>query len=185
MRVIGGSCKGHPLRAPAGRAVRPTSDRVREAIFDILGSLIDMNGLRVADLFAGSGAMGIEALSRGASSVVFVDKDGPAIAAVRANLARTGLVGPRAQVVRDDVLLWLGERQPEDLDLALCDPPYAFDRWDDLLMRLRAGWAVIESSRSVSVPARWEAVRQRHYGGTLVEVIRFASTENHEKGTSL
>jgi 16S rRNA (guanine966-N2)-methyltransferase len=177
VRVIGGSCRGRVLRAPAAIAIRPTSDRVREAIFDILGSLVDLHGFRVADLFAGSGAMGIEALSRGAASVFFVDRDRAAIDAVRRNLASTGLAGPAAQVIHEDVLSWLLRRRqgpdvPVHLDLALCDPPYAFHRWDELLARLPADWAVLESDREVPIPAGWEAVRQRRYGGTLVEVIR-------------
>jgi 16S rRNA G966 N2-methylase RsmD len=91
-------------------------------------------------------------------------------------LASTGLDGPSVLVVRDDVLSWLKGRGADQLNLALCDPPYAFDRWEALLAQLRADWAVLESDRPVAIPDRWEAVRQRRYGGTLVEVIRLASS---------
>ena len=86
MRVVGGESRGRRLTAPVAKGVRPTSDRVRESIFDILGSLVDLSGLRVVDLFAGTGALGIEALSRGAGSVTFVESDAAAVAAIRANL---------------------------------------------------------------------------------------------------
>ncbi|MHB8682534.1 MAG: 16S rRNA (guanine(966)-N(2))-methyltransferase RsmD, partial [Acidimicrobiales bacterium] len=121
MRVIAGAFRGRQLRAPSGTATRPTGDRVREAIFDILGSLVDLQGMVVVDLYAGSGAMGIEALSRGAAQAVFVEQASEAIAVIGDNLAALGLAG-RAQVVRADVLTWL--RGHHEADLALCDPPY-------------------------------------------------------------
>jgi 16S rRNA (guanine966-N2)-methyltransferase len=151
--------------------VRPTSDRVRESIFDILGSLVDLNGMRVADLFAGTGAMGIEALSRGAGSVTFVESDASAVASVRANLLSTGLEGPRAIVTRSDVLDFLRLGTPP-FDLALCDPPYSFDRWDELLQALRADLAVLESGSPLTVAGRWLVLKSRRYGGTLVTVLR-------------
>ena len=175
MRVIAGSCRGRPLRAPRSGATRPTADKVREAIFDVLGSMLDLEGLSVADLFAGSGALGIEALSRGAGSAVFVD-DGPeALTAIRANLASLGLED-RSTVVRSDVLAWLGRppgvAEARAFDLALCDPPYDFARWPALLERLEAQVAVLESSQPVDLAPPWGVVRQKRYGGTLVTVIR-------------
>src|SRR3954454_19834846 len=99
MRVIAGEWRGRPLKAPPGAATRPTSDRVREALFSILGARIP--GARVLDLFAGSGARGIEALSRGAGSATFVDAAAPAVAAIRANL---GALGGEGVVRRSDAL---------------------------------------------------------------------------------
>ncbi|MFN2506284.1 MAG: RsmD family RNA methyltransferase, partial [Acidimicrobiales bacterium] len=93
MRVVAGLAGGRRLQAPEGRSIRPTSERVREAVFASLGSLGAVQGARVLDLFAGSGALGIEALSRGARSATFVDSDLRAVAAIRANLAAVGLVG--------------------------------------------------------------------------------------------
>ncbi len=101
MRVIAGAHRGRRLRTPAGAATRPTADRVREAVFSILGPL---PGLTVLDLYAGSGALGIEALSRGAAAVTFVERERTALAAIDANLA---LIGEAATVVRRDVLTYL------------------------------------------------------------------------------
>lgn len=121
----------------------------------------------MVDLFAGSGAMGIEALSRGASRAVFVDDDAAAIASIRANLAATGL-GARAEVVRQRAEIWLASGGMADrVEVVFCDPPYAFDRWDDLLGGVNAGLAVIESDRAVH-PAGWDVARSRRYGTTFV-----------------
>lgn len=180
MRVIAGVSRGRTLRAPAGGGTRPTGDRVREAVFDILQAQVELPGAQVADLFAGSGAMGIEALSRGAASAVFVDADRRAVAAVRANLEATGLAGS-ATVVRRDVLAWLAEGGGgRRFDLCFCDPPYAFDAWPALLGRLPADRAVLETDRPPEVPDGWEVTRVRRYGGTLVTVV--AATHRSEEG---
>jgi 16S rRNA (guanine966-N2)-methyltransferase len=181
VRVIGGELRGRRLQAPATAATRPTGDRVREAVFDVLGSMGDLDGLTVLDLFAGSGAMGIEALSRRAGRAVFVDRDPAALAAVRANLAALGLED-RATVVRADALGWLagggaragGGAGPVPFDLALVDPPYRFGGWARLLEVLDARLAVLESSRPVAPGGRWETLRSKRYGGTLVTVVRRA-----------
>ncbi len=148
MRVIGGELRGRRLAAPVGAGVRPTTDRVREAIFDVLFSLGGVEGLQVADLFAGSGALGIEALSRGAASVTFVDRDPLCLAAIRRNLESVGLDdGERsgdATVVRADVDTWVATTASR-YDLVLCDPPYDYDRWPALVAQLPADLAVLES----------------------------------------
>jgi 16S rRNA (guanine966-N2)-methyltransferase len=117
LRVVAGAFKGRRLAAPRGTRTRPTADRVREALFSMLG---DVGGARVLDLYAGSGALGIEALSRGADSAVFVERDARALAAIERNLAS---VGAEASVVRQDVLRFLG-RADGAFDLVFCDPPY-------------------------------------------------------------
>lgn len=187
MRVIAGSLRGRPLRVPSGQRTRPTSDRVREAIFDVLGSLVGPGGLaggRVLDLFAGSGALGIEARSRGASAAVFVDDDRRALATVRRNLAELGL-GEGSEVVQADALGWLaGPGSRQRFDLALCDPPYAFDDWDRLLRALPADMVVAESGRPVEVPAPWVVLKEKHYGGTLVTVAILSSTAAGAPGPS-
>jgi 16S rRNA (guanine966-N2)-methyltransferase len=169
VRVIAGSHRGRRLRAVPGTGTRPTSDRVREAIFDVLGSLVELEGMAVVDLFAGSGALGIEALSRGAASVVFVENAPAALRVIGDNLRDLGL-DARASVVRQDALRFV--ERPHHFDLALCDPPYGFDAWEGLLSRLDATLAVLESGRPLDLPESWESVRHKHYGGTLVTVVR-------------
>ena len=123
-RVIAGSARGIRLRAP-GAGTRPLADRVKQTLFGILEP--DLQGSRVLDLFAGSGAAGIEALSRGAGSAVFIEKDGGAASVIQENLRATSLAGPDAQVVRADAIAWLAHRSPSDapFDLVIVDPPYA------------------------------------------------------------
>jgi len=122
-RVIAGSARGVRLRAP-GPGTRPLSDRVKQTLFAILEP--DLPGAAFLDLFAGSGAAGIEALSRGAASATFVEKDQGAIAVIDANLKATALAGPTASVVRWDVVRWLGEtHRDERFDVVVVDPPYA------------------------------------------------------------
>ncbi len=163
----------------------------------MLGSMGGIEALSVADLFCGSGAMGAEALSRGASHVTFVDHDQAALAAVRANLAAAGLVQPptggpeaarsspapghagrRATLVRAELPGWL-DRSPA-FDLVLCDPPYRFSAWEALLESLRCDVGVLESSTPVPVPSGWRVTRSRRYGGTLVTVVR--RTDLHDGG---
>jgi len=151
-------------------AVRPTSDRVRESIFDILGSQGGVVGLSVVDLFCGSGALGVEAFSRGAASVTFVDQDAAALDAVRTNLAAVGLGEEPASFVRSSLPGWL--LGAPHFDLALCDPPYAFGDWSALLHALDADRAVLESAQPVEVPEGWMVTRERRYGGTLVTVAK-------------
>ena len=121
MRVIAGSRKGHKLVAPSGLDTRPTSDRVRENVFNLIGPV---EGARVLDLFAGSGALGIEALSRGAEGAVFVERDPEAVRTIERNLDRLRLTG--ARVVRGDVLRTIAQEATAGAkyDLVLVDPPY-------------------------------------------------------------
>ena len=171
--MIAGTARGRRLVAPAGDATRPTADRVREATFNALHSLGAIEDAEVLDLFAGSGALGIEALSRGAAHATFVDHDRRAADAVRANLDTTGLAEAAT------VLVASVERVLDDAagsgrrwDLALVDPPYAFDRWDALLTTIPADLVVAESDRPVPLPEGWRAIRERRYGATLVAIVR-------------
>jgi 16S rRNA (guanine966-N2)-methyltransferase len=177
LRVVAGSARGLRLDAPPGAATRPTTDRVREATFNALASLGALEAADVLDLFAGSGALGIEALSRGARAATFVERDEAARAAIRTNLERTGLQD------RATVLAVAAERAVADAaarehtyDLVLLDPPYAFDGWDDLLRGLAAvvagGLVVAESDHEVTTLPGWVAVRQRRYGTTVVGIFR-------------
>jgi 16S rRNA (guanine966-N2)-methyltransferase len=170
MRVIGGRSRGRRLAARLPASVRPTSDRVRESIFDILGSRGGVEGLRVVDLFSGSGALGVEALSRGAAAATFVDSDPDALAAVRQNLEAVGLRDADAVLVRGVLPDWLHSATAGTYDLALCDPPYDFADWPRLLGALQADVIVMESSSPVAVGVGWVVTRERRYGGTLVTV---------------
>ncbi len=173
MRVVAGQFKGHPLRAPRS-TTRPTADRVREAVFSMLGPL---DGLAVLDLYGGSGALGIEALSRGAASAVFVDSDAAAASAIRENLERTRAEGGR--VVRADALGFLrnAARHDERWDLAFCDPPYRLAaRLGEPLSRmlepvLAPGARVVcESSHRQPLDLDLPLLRERRYGDTRIAV---------------
>jgi 16S rRNA (guanine966-N2)-methyltransferase len=145
---------------------------VREATFNALGSLGAVLDATVLDLFAGSGALGIEALSRGARHATFVDQDRAATTAIAANLAATGLAD-RATVSTTSVERFLAGVGTQRWDLALVDPPYGHDddRWLDLLDLLPAEMAVIESDRAVEPPFGWGVLRAKRYGKTHVEIV--------------
>jgi 16S rRNA (guanine966-N2)-methyltransferase len=167
VRVVAGTAKGRRLVTPPGLDTRPTSDRVREAIFNALGSIDAVAGARVLDLFAGSGALGIEALSRGAATAVFVDLSLQALDAVRTNLDSIGLEGT---VVRIDAHRY----DDGPFDLALLDPPYdtTDEQWSALLGHLDAHVVVVESDREVDLGERWELLRSKRYGSTVVQIAR-------------
>lgn len=139
----------------------------------MLGSHLDLHGMRVLDLFAGSGALGVEALSRGAAEVVFVDHDAVARQVIVENLRATGF-SDRAVVRGGDATLpWPDEAVL--FDVAFCDPPYRFDEWHDLLVGLAATWVVVESDREFALPPGWELVRAKQYGSTVVLLARRGS----------
>jgi 16S rRNA (guanine966-N2)-methyltransferase len=170
MRVVAGEFKGRQLRAPRGVRTRPTADRVREALFSILG---DVSGARVLDLFAGSGALGIEALSRGAASVTFVEKDPRAVAVIRRNLEAVGASG---EISRRDALGFLAASEGT-YDLVLVDPPYdsAARIAGPLAERLPAVLAdgarvVTESDKRQPLELPLPLLRERIYGDTRIAV---------------
>jgi 16S rRNA (guanine966-N2)-methyltransferase len=156
--------------APDGRDVRPTPDRVRESMFNALQSLDAIDGARVLDLFAGSGALGIEALSRGAAHATFVERDRNARTIIETNLRSTGLVDRATVVGRDAASFLVGAAASPPFDLALLDPPYAFDDWDSVLSVLPARTIVVESDRVLDLPSTWGVVRSKWYGSTLVVI---------------
>ena len=173
MRVIAGSRRGRKLHAPPGRATRPTSDRVREALFSILG---EIDGASVLDLFAGSGALAIEALSRGASDATLVDSSPAAIEAIRRNLDALGI---DAEVVRDDAVGWCqqAKRRARQYDLVFLDPPYRHGR--PLGARLTPALAgalapgarvVAESDRRQPLGLDLPLLDERRYGDTLIQI---------------
>jgi 16S rRNA (guanine966-N2)-methyltransferase len=129
-----------------------------------------VKGATVIDLFAGSGALGIEALSRGASRCTFVERSPAALAVIRTNLETTRLVA-RAELVQADATAWVARARPV-VDLCLTDPPYAFDEWSELLGHVDAEVVVVESDRPVELPPTLVAIRGRRYGGTVVTLGR-------------
>ena len=163
MRVVSGIARGRKLAAPKGDATRPTSDFVREAIFNSLQSHVDLDGATVLDLFAGTGALGIEALSRGAAHATFVEQARPALAAIRTNLDATGLAASATVLATDATTATLPA-----VDVAFADPPYAFAGWPDLLTRVDADLVVIESDREVDPPPPWRVLKTKRYGTTVV-----------------
>ena len=167
MRVVAGELGGRRLVAPEGTSTRPTTDRVREAIFNSLGSAGVLEGAIVADLFAGSGAIGIEALSRGAERCIFVERDRAALRALHENLDALDLAG-RAKVLSADAL---SVAATIDADIVFADPPYDFDSWPELLGRVRADLVIAESGSSVDAPAGWTATRDKKYGRTRVTFL--------------
>lgn len=183
MRVIAGEAKGRRLTGLRSPGLRPTTDRVREALFSTLGR--DVAGARVLDLFAGSGALGIEALSRGARSAVFVDHDKGALDAIRANLELTRMAD-RATVVPLAAERFVASVPAGSLDLVLMDPPYAMGVPVEILQALVAGGALAPGAQVVletgapllegDAPSGLEVVRQRRYGdSTLVFLVPVSS----------
>ena len=172
MRVVAGAFKGRRLQAPRGRGTRPTADRVREALFSMLG---DVSGDAVLDLYAGSGALGIEALSRGANRAVFVESDPRAAATIRRNLEA---LGAEAEVRRQDALRFLGAA-PGSFDLVFVDPPYdsAGRLGGPLAERLPAvleegALIVTESDKRTPLELGLPLERERTYGDTRIAVYR-------------
>ncbi|HET9075529.1 MAG TPA: 16S rRNA (guanine(966)-N(2))-methyltransferase RsmD [Acidimicrobiales bacterium] len=172
MRVVGGTARGRHLRAPSSGSTRPTGDRVREALFSMLTSLDRIEGSTVLDLFAGSGALGIESLSRGAARAVFVDSSAEAVAAIRENLAVLGPDQDKATVVRSDALRFLAGAP--GFDLVLADPPYSYDRWPELLDLLVGGTGLLvaETGSPWEPGPGWETVKVKKYGGTVVSIAQ-------------
>src|SRR3954468_3949199 len=158
VRIIGGSLRNSRLEVPDLPGLRPTADRVRETLFNWLQPVV--NGARCLDAYAGTGALGIEALSRGALAVTFIERDPRLAAALKANLARLKVAG---QVVVDDAARWLrGPAKP--FDVVLLDPPFALDAWADTARQLDQGgwisprgWIYVEAPRGAvfSLPEHW------------------------------
>ena len=176
MRIVAGTSRGRRLVVPDGTDVRPTSDRVRESVFNALYSLDDaVDGATVLDLFAGTGALGLEALSRGAAHVTFVENNREAAVALTTNIESLGYA-QQCKVIRSDARRWLAGAPNTRFDIALLDPPYAFAEWDSLLSGLAAGLAVVESDRAIDLPPGWGLVRERRYGTTVVQILRSLAT---------
>ncbi|WKG06515.1 16S rRNA (guanine(966)-N(2))-methyltransferase RsmD [Mycolicibacterium sp. HK-90] len=178
-RIVAGALGGRRIAVPRS-GTRPTSDRVREAVFNALSARLDFTGLSVLDLYAGSGALGLEAVSRGAGSAMFVEADQRAAAVITENIAALGVRG--ATVRRGNVETVLAGGATRPVDLVFADPPYDLDdaAVDAMLTLLvRAGWVrsgtyVLVERRASGQPVRWpegwDALSARRYGDTSVEL---------------
>jgi 16S rRNA (guanine966-N2)-methyltransferase len=181
MRIIGGVSKGKRLLTPRRQSIRPTSDRVKESIFNILGKGVE--GKAVLDLFAGTGNLGIEALSRGAKSALFVEKGGPALRLIQKNLFQCGMEG-RSEILPKDVHRAIGilKQRRESFDLILMDPPYEKGLIQKTLQQLNSeridhkdSILIIEHDRREPLPdviGRWELIRQRRIGDTVISFLK-------------
>lgn len=179
-RIVAGVAGGRRLAVPP-KGTRPTSDRVREALFSAVESAVDLDGARVLDLYAGSGALGLEALSRGAASATFVESAPAALAVLRKNVATLGLPG---KVRAGKVAAVLAAGSPTPYDLVLADPPYAVeDLGQELAALVSGGWVepgslvIIERSRrapDLTWPDPLKPMKVRHYGDTSVHWARWS-----------
>ena len=169
MRVIAGEFAGRKLVAPEGTTTRPTTDKVRQAMFNSLTSMGVIEGAVVADLYAGSGALGIEAMSRGAHRCVFVERDRAALASLRHNIASLG-IEDRCTVTASDVMAWVPAMR--NVDIAFIDPPYAFDGWAALLAVVDVELVIAEADDPVVAPDGWKQLRARRYGRTWVTTLQ-------------
>jgi 16S rRNA (guanine966-N2)-methyltransferase len=177
VRIISGQWRGRPLAAPKGEATRPTADRTREGLFSMLVSRLgSFEGLAVADMFAGSGALGLEALSRGAETCLFVEHDKPALDALRANAEKLGIARPD---IRAQSVMTLG-LAAKPLDLILMDPPYGTGAGSVALDKLaRQGWTneatlvSIETAKPETVEVKgFEIIAERVYGKAKISLLR-------------
>jgi len=179
LRITGGLMRGRRLLAPKGRDIRPTSDRVREAVFNLLGQNLD--GRRVVDLFAGTGAFGIESLSRGAEWAVLVDRSPGALRLIARNLERLEL-NRTAEIVRHDLTRGLparGSTRMKDLDVVFLDPPYGRDLAAPILKALGSWKALGPEGLVVVETAAHETLSEREGGLRLVTKRRYGDTSIH------
>jgi 16S rRNA (guanine966-N2)-methyltransferase len=177
MRLIAGQWRGRPLRAPPGEATRPTADRVRETLFSMLTSRIgSFEGLRVADLFAGSGALGFEALSRGADFACFVERDPAAVQVIKANAETFGALD-RVRILPGSAL---SLPRSDPFDLIFADPPYANGSGTAIVAAVASagwlapgGWMSVETARDDAVePGEWEVDTDRNVGRARLTLLR-------------
>ena len=185
MRIISGMARGRRLQAPKGERTRPTHDRVREAVFSML--LPRLSDAAVLDLFAGSGAMGLEAVSRGAANAVFVDSDYAAVQAIRANVAAVG-AGNSCRVMHSDATMALKKlsAQGEQFSIVLLDPPYeaglligALEQLHQLELLAQGAAIVCEYSAGAAptIPQGYTLLRQKRYGAAQVALLQKETSE--------
>ena len=190
MRIIGGEYKGRILRMPKGVAIRPTQDRVREALFNVIRECIP--GSSVLDLYAGSGAFGIEALSRGASFAIFVDNNTKCIRTIKSNLSQIGIKGPVAKVIKADAYSALVKLKKSNisLDVVFLDPPYHRGLGKNSLIKLDAydivtplGFVITEHFLKDDMPEEvgyLRLIKRKKYGDTILSYYRRIDTPQEQ-----
>lgn len=181
MRIVGGELRGKKLNTPVGLATRPTTDRVRESLFNILTNRIDFEGINVLDLFAGTGALGFEALSRGADFCLFVEIAKPAHTIIKSNIIQLG-VSDRASLSKADAARLQSVEHPQVYDLVFADPPYRMGLGEKAAASLvENGWLadnaifILEEDKSAmpEVIDKFERLDVRTYGGTTLGLFKF------------
>ena len=191
MRVIAGEFRGRRLSTVKSLAVRPTTDRAKQVIFDVLSTRVDFDGAQVLDVFAGSGSLGIEAISRGASSVVFVERSSEAMEMLGKNLEALG-IRERCEQVRGDIYRYIGNAG-RPFDIVFADPPYDLpdiEQLPEILGRSgvirNGGWLIMEhrsSSRVEPDPALFRTIR-KELGQTIALILQFSPDTLEQTGTA-
>jgi 16S rRNA (guanine966-N2)-methyltransferase len=184
MRIIGGTYRGKKLLSPQDDQTRPTSDRVRENIFNILSHRFSFTNKRVLDLFSGTGALGIESLSRGASHATFVENHKPMVKILKENLAA---FSTQTSLIQEDVLSTLNQKSATPFDVIFMDPPYGTVSFEDILEKiLKNNWlsplgiVVIEAEKKTILPevSGFEIKETRMYGGTAVGFLKYKLSQS-------
>ena len=182
IRIIAGEFRRRKLKVPTGNDVRPTSDKVREALFNLLTSMLNWDNMTVLDLYAGSGALGLEALSRGAKKAIFVESSKKHVSIILKNISMLSLEQTKYELVRGRAESWiLNFANPERPCLIFLDPPYLSDEYNHILEKLaslsviRSGsLIVVESSvtREIMFTEKMELLKHRQYGSVTLDIIQ-------------
>ena len=182
IRIIAGEFRGRKLKVPTGNDVRPTSDKVREALFNLLTSMLNWDKMTVLDLYAGSGALGLEALSRGAKKVIFVESSKKHVSIILKNISMLSLEQTKYELVRGRAESWIPNfADPERPCLIFLDPPFSSDEYDLILEKLailpailKGSLIVVESpvTREITFAENMELLKHRRYGSITLDILR-------------
>lgn len=185
MRIISGTLKGVIIRPPSWFNARPTTDRARESIFNILSHTVGIEGARVLDLFAGSGAVSLEFLSRGAETVTAVDANRKSVEFIREQCKRFNL--SNATVLHNDVMKFLERTLPESFDIIFADPPYSWSGYNGMIQAILKnnllsdnGWLIVEHLQSLNLPAE-HFIESRNYGQSVFSFYCNTATDKAAK----
>lgn len=179
MRIISGDFRGRNIQCPSGSHVRPTSDRVRESVFNLLTSRLSLTDQPVADWFAGSGAYGIECLSRGASGAQFIDNHPLSIRTIKENLKSLNIPPAKTEIIKADVHVWVNKTDHNPFSVIFADPPYGYEDRSTFLSMVtdrskpwKTSWIVFETRSDFSAPEFDLAEVIRDYGSTRIVLFK-------------